>query len=474
MRRELEDYVDSLGLDAYLVGGALRDELLGLESKDADFLVPGVDTEGLKEALAPHGRVEDLIVAGRLVGARLYPRDKAIRRLAPAGIEFAPPRKEVSTGPGRHDFEIVADASLSVEEDMRRRDFTVNAMAQRLATGEIVDPLGGRRDLERRVLRTVSASSFAEDPLRVVRALRFVSQLGFDLDDATLDQMRAEAASVRLVSGERIGGGLAADGMGELSKLLLGSEPARALRLARDTGVLVELLPEFKRAIGFDQESRYHALTVDEHTFEVVQAAADRKFSLAVRLAALFHDLGKPYVAWRGTDGRLHYYAKPGFSDKSHEQVGCELAQSALSRLRYPNALRARVIRLVRHHMFQLGKGDALRARRFLSKHGDEVAFELVDHKEADYRGKPGAGGAPPTEDIAKLDRFRAVLRRERRHPHRLADLVVDGNDLIGIGFNPGPELGHALRELLRDVVDDPSRNTRPALMKRARAKLRG
>ena len=473
MRRELEEYVDKLGLDAYLVGGALRDELLGHESKDADFLVPGVDTDGLKEALAPHGKVEDLIVAGRLVGARLYPRDKTIRKLAPAGIEFAPPRKEVSTGPGRHDFEIVADAALSVEEDMRRRDFTVNAMARRLSTGEIVDPLNGRKDLERRVLRTVSPSSFAEDPLRLVRALRFVSQLGFDLDESTLKQMRAEAKAVRLVSGERVGGGLAADGMGELSKLLLGKEPARALRLARDTGVLVELLPEFERAIGFDQESRYHSLTVDEHTFEVVQAAADQDRSLAVRLAALFHDLGKPHVAWRGTDGRLHYYAKPGFSDKSHEQVGCELAQSALSRLRYPNALRARVLRIIRHHMFQIGKGDSLRARRFLARHGDEVAFELLDHKEADYRGKPGEHGKPPLEDIEKLDRFRALLKRERKQPHRLADLAVDGNDLIELGFKPGPALGHVLRDLLREVVDDPAKNTRAVLLRRARAKLR-
>jgi tRNA nucleotidyltransferase (CCA-adding enzyme) len=473
MRRELEVYVDSLGLDAYLVGGAVRDELLGHESKDADFLVPGVDTDGLKRALEPFGKVEDLVVAGRLVGARLYPRDKSIRRLAPAGIEFAPPRKEVSTGPGRHDFEIVADASLSVEEDMRRRDFTVNAMARRLRTGEIVDPLNGREDLERRVLRTVSPASFAEDPLRLVRALRFVSQLGFDPDESTLEQMRKEAKAVRLVSGERVGGGVAADGMGELSKLLLGKEPARALRLARDTGVLVELLPEFERAIGFDQESRYHSLTVDEHTFEVVQAAADQGRSLAVRLAALFHDLGKPHVAWRGTDGRLHYYAKPGFSDKSHEQVGCELAQSALSRLRYPNALRARVLRIIRHHMFQIGKGDPLRARRFLAKHGDEVAFELLDHKEADYRGKPGRDDAPPLEEIEKLDRFRALLKRERKQPHRLADLAVDGNDLIELGFKPGPELGHVLRDLLREVVDDPAKNTRAALLRRARAKLR-
>ncbi len=475
MRRELEDYVDSLGLDAYLVGGAVRDELLGLDtSSDADFLVPGVDTESLREALAQYGKVEDLVVAGRLVGIRLYPRDKTIRRLVPAGIEFAPPRKEVSTGPGRHDFEIVADSTLPVEEDMRRRDFTVNAMARRLATGKIVDPLNGRDDLERRVLRTVSPTSFAEDPLRLVRALRFVSQLGFDPDDSTLAQMRAEARSVRLVSGERIGGGLAADGMGELSKLLLGREPARALRLARDTGVLVELLPEFERAIGFDQESRYHSLTVDEHTFEVVQAAAAQNFSLAVRLAALFHDLGKAHVAWRGTDGRLHYYAKPGFSNKSHEQVGAELAQSALGRLRYPNALRARVLRIIRHHMFQLGKADALRARRFLAKHGDEAAFELVDHKEADYRGKPGLLGEPPLEDIEKLDGFRRLLRRERKQPHRLADLAVDGNDLIKLGFEPGPELGVVLRDLLHEVVDDPEKNTRAALLPLARAKLGG
>jgi tRNA nucleotidyltransferase/poly(A) polymerase len=396
-----------------------------------------------------------------------------VRSLARAGIEFAPPRKEVSTGPGRHDFEIVADASLSVEEDMRRRDFTVNALAKRLATGEIVDPLNGRADIEGRLLRSVSARSFAEDPLRLVRALRFVSQLDFDVERGTLRQMREEAASVELVSAERIGGGLAADGMGELSKLLLGDQPAKALRVARDTGVLVQVLPEFGPAIGFDQESRYHDLTVDEHTFAVVQATADAKRALAVRLAAVFHDLGKPVVAWRGTDGRLHYYARPGYSDRSHEQVGAELAGVALRRLRYPNALRDRVCRIVRHHMFQVGKGDSVRARRFLAKHGDEVAFQLCDHKEADFLGKRGSDGPPPVEEVEQLHRFRRLLERERRQPHRLADLAVDGRDLLELGFEPGPALGRTLHELLRDVVEDPTRNTRPALLERARAKLR-
>jgi tRNA nucleotidyltransferase (CCA-adding enzyme) len=473
VREEIEDYVRSLGLDAYLVGGAVRDELLGLDSKDADFLVPGVDTEGLRAALTPHGRVEDLVVADRLVGIRLHPSDRGIRSLTPAGIEFAPPRKEVSTGPGRHDFEIVADASLSVEDDMRRRDFTVNAMARRLETGELVDPLGGKADLEARRLHTVSPQSFREDPLRLVRALRFVSQLGFDPDEELLAQMREEAPAVKLVSGERIGGGLAADGMGELSKLLLGSEPARALRLARDTGVLVELLPEFGPAIGFDQESRYHDLTVDEHTFAVVQAAADAGYPLAVRLAALFHDLGKPHTAWRGNDGRLHYYAKPGFAERGHDQVGAELAAGALLRLRYPNALRQRVVRIVRRHMFSPGKGDALRARRLLRRNGDELAFDLLDHKRADLLGKRGSGGEPPPQDeIDALDRFREVVAQERSSPHRLSDLAVDGNDLIDLGFKPGPELGRVLNELLDRVVDEPAVNSRDALLARARERL--
>jgi tRNA nucleotidyltransferase (CCA-adding enzyme) len=470
MRQEIENYVRSLGLDAYVVGGAVRDELLGLDSKDADFLVPGLDTEGLRAALAPHGRVEDLVVADRLVGMRLHPRDGRIRGLTPAGIEFAPPRKEVSTGPGRHDFEIVADPELSVEDDMRRRDFTVNAMARRLDTGELVDPLGGRADLEAHRLRTVSPQSFREDPLRLVRALRFVSQLGFEPDEELLAQMREEAPAVKLVSGERIGGGLSADGMGELSKLLLGGEPGRALRLARETGVLVELLPEFGPAIGFDQESRYHDLTVDEHTFAVVQAAADNGFSLPVRLAALFHDLGKPIVGWRGHDGRLHYYAKPGFAAHGHDQVGAELAREALLRLRYPNALRKRVVRIVRRHMFQPGKGDARRARRFLHRNGDELAFDLLDHKRADLLGKRGADGEPPPhEELAALAHFREVVEEERSSPHRLRDLAVDGNDLVGLGFEPGPQLGRILHELLDAVVDEPSLNTRDPLVARAR-----
>jgi tRNA nucleotidyltransferase (CCA-adding enzyme) len=450
VNRTIEDFVRGLGLDAYLVGGAVRDELLGLESKDADFVVPGVDYDGLRAALEPHGRVEDFEVAGRRVGARLYPRDQELRRLAPAGIEFAPPRAERSTGPGRHDFEIVANPSISIEDDMARRDFTVNAMARRLETGDLVDPFGGAGDLKRGVLRTVRPRSFAEDPLRLVRGLRLVSQLGLEPDEQTLGQMRDEASSVALVSGERVGGGLRSDGMGELSKLLLGRQPGKALRLARDTGVLTALLPEFERAIGFEQGSARQHLSLDEHTFAVVQAAADAEAPLAVRLGALFHDLGK------------------ASANGKHAERSARLAATALRRLRYPNRLRSHVTRLVQAHAFPLNAIDELFARRFLRQHGEELAFDLVAHKDADLRGKHVSD-----EELEALTRLRLLLEQERASPYRLVDLAVDGSDLMELGFGEGPELGRTLESLLDAVVEDPSLNTREQLLERARERLR-
>jgi tRNA nucleotidyltransferase (CCA-adding enzyme) len=445
----IEDWVRSLGLDAYLVGGAVRDELLGKSSSDADFLVPGVDTEGLRAALAPHGRVEDLVVADRLVGVRLHPRDPRLRRLAPKGIEFAPPRIERSTGPGRHDFEIVADPTATVEDDMARRDFTINAIARRLEDGTLVDRFGGAADLREGTLRTVSARSFQEDPLRLVRGLRFVSQLDLTPDEATLVQMREEAGGIRLVSGERIGGGLSADGMGELSKLLLGSHPAKALRLARDTGVLVELLPELGPAIGFEQESDRQHLPLDEHVFAVVQATADAGDPLAVRLAALLHDVGKPVD--------LHF--------RRHAEIAARMAGEVLARLRYPARLRRRVVAIVREHPFRADElpADAVSARRFLREHGDELALDLAAHRRADLRGKAADPGA-----AAAVEHFRVLLEAERGSPHRVRDLAIGGDELLALGFEEGPALGAALERLLDEVVEDPGRNTPARLLERA------
>ena len=474
MWNSVADYVHSLGLDAYVVGGAVRNELLGLPVRELDFVVPGVGHPELRAALEPHGKVEDLVVAEQRIGVRFLPRDRAARALQPAGIEFAPPRVERSTGPGRHDFEIAADASISLQEDMARRDFTVNAIARRLATGELLDPLGGQADLERRVLRTTSPTSFEDDPLRIVRGLRFVSQLGFDLDPETERQMREWAPRLVHVSGERIGGGIASDGLGELSKLLLGTEPAKALRLARDTGALVQILPELEPAIGFDQESRYHELQLDEHLFGVVQATADAGAPLRLRLAALFHDAGKPESAWRGKDGRLHFYAHAAFDKRSHEEIGAELASTALSRLRYPTRLRAAVRRIVREHMFEVPERTLpLRARRFLARYGEQAALDLLAHKEADLRGKRLPASGPAIAELDRLERFRAAVEGERRSAYRLEHLAVDGSDLIELGWKPSPELGGALAQLLHSVIGEPELNSRVWLLAEAERLLK-
>jgi tRNA nucleotidyltransferase/poly(A) polymerase len=443
----VSDFVHSLGLDAYLVGGAVRDELLGRVAKDRDFVVPGVGYEELRAALSRHGKVEDLEVAGQRVGLRLFPRDRSLRALAPAGIEFAPPRTERSTGPGRHDFEIVASPEITLEQDMGRRDFTINAIAKRLSTGELLDPFHGADDLRAGVLRTVSEQSFREDPLRLVRGLRFVSEHDLDPDEPTLAQMREEAASVRLVSGERIGGGLTADGMGELSKLLLGARPSKALRLARDTGVLVELLPEFAAAVGFEgAANERQPMTLDEHLFRVVQEAADAGARLEVRLAALLHDLGKPDAPPAG-----------------HADAGARIASSVLGRLRYPTKLRRHVARLVAAHAFPVDADETV-ARRLLAHHGDELALDLAEHKLADLRAK----NVSP-EELESAERLKALLLEQRAQPHRLSDLAIGGVELMDLGVPSGPDVGRALTELLERVLADPSLNTRERLLEEAR-----
>jgi len=266
-------------------------------------------------------------------------------------------------------------------------------------------------------------------------------------------QMRAGATGLSHVSAERIGGGIKADGMGELSKLLQGRTPERALLLARDTGVLTQVIPEFSSAIGYALGSERQPLPLEEHMFRVVQNAADAGASLPVRLAALLHDLGKPGADAEGS---------------SHAAVGARLADRILERLRYPTRVRHHIVRIVADHAFRLdGPIDGLFARRFLAEHGDELALDLIGHKTADLGSKPVT--EHELESLASLGR---LVEAERSQPHRIADLAITGDDLQTIGFLEGPDLGRVLRTLLGDVLDDPTRNERAWLLERAAQEL--
>ena len=280
-RERILHHVARMGLHrAYEVGGAVRDELLAelrgepFAAKDVDIAVVGNTFEELLALCRAEGSAAELVVARQRVGVRLTapwtPRE---------GVEFALARTEVSTGASRHQFAIDTHPGVTIEEDLARRDFTVNAIAREVGSGALIDPFDGARDLRAGVLRTVSERSVPEDPLRVLRGLVRCARDELVPEPTTAAQMRAWAADPRRYLGQEVDE--ASTGYRwygdvplspervyqELRKLLAARHAAHALRIARETGVLAVLLPELRDSIGFDQRSRYHDMTVDEHTF---------------------------------------------------------------------------------------------------------------------------------------------------------------------------------------------------------------
>ncbi len=327
----------------------------------------------------------------------------------------------------------------------------------------------GRTTSQARVLRTVSPTSFAEDPLRLVRGLRFVSQLGLDPDETTLEQMRAEAEGVELVSGERIGGGIAADGLGELSKLLLGTQPAKALRIARDTGVLVAAAAGVR---GGDRLRPGEPLPRPDRSTSTRSRSCRRRPTHGVPLARPARGALPRSRASRTSPGAARTGActttrSRAMRSAATSRSSAELADQALARLRYPTELRQRVVRIVRAHMLDIGRSDPLRARKLLARYGDGMLCDLLDHKEADLRGK---GEAPSGDDLAEA---RAAARRGRARSVEARTVCAisrsSGDDLIALGYTPGPAIGQTLHDLLDDVVDEPELNTRRRAARRGR-----
>ena len=456
-----DHFITSLNFpESYRVGGSVRDELLGRKPKDADYVIREVTLTDLTLAIGRAGAKPTPLKLrdGRIVGSRAALRGYGL-------IEIILPRKEVSTGPGHRDFEIIVDPNVTLAEDAVRRDFTINALYKNVHTREVVDPLGVGRDcIENRIIETTHEDSFRDDPLRILRAARFVSVLpGFSLRESTYAEMRRHADACHGLTDKGVSG----TAFDELCKLLMGRRPAKALRILRDTGALAILLPELDAMIGFEQESRYHDMTTDEHTFAALDAAAGMHLDLRVRLALLFHDAGKPESAWTGPDGRLHYYANEDFNTEDHEAIGARLAHDALTRLNTPAKLRRDVVTLIERHMVPLsGKVKPAKVRRWRAELGDDLLADLLKHRLADAMGK-GTIDNEALMRIAKMEQVREDAVR-RHVPASVKELPISGRDLMALGLE-GPAIGKVQRQLLHEVVSQPSLNDREWLLERAR-----
>jgi tRNA nucleotidyltransferase (CCA-adding enzyme) len=433
--------------EVYAVGGAVRDRVLGVEAPpfDDDFLVRGVPFEDVTRILGSHGAVQ---FVGRSFG---------VLKFSPHGsgrvVDLSLPRTERSTGTGHRDFEVDFDPDLPVEEDLGRRDFTMNALARNLATGELVDPHGGCADIEARIVRMIFPRAFEEDPLRILRAARFAAQLDFEIEPATREAMAEASDLVDTISAERVGD--------EWDQVLVRCpSPGIAIEIQREAGALGPWMPELLEGLGVDQRP-FHKEDVYHHGLTTCDRAP--RGNLEVRWAALLHDLGKARTRRevRERDGTT----RPAFY--GHERVSAQLARTVLNRMRRAKERIARVIHLVAEHMYYYdGQWSDGTVRRFIRRVGRDRLDDLFSLREADRAAK----GDAPRDDLQDELEARIAGVIEADEALGIGDLEVDGREVMReTGLGPGPEVGRVLRALLESVLDDPSLNRKEELLRLAR-----
>lgn len=433
--------LEDAGYEAYVVGGAVRDAILGCVPHDVDIATNATPNE----------------VAAVLDGAGVAHVDAAsdfgtVVALLEEEYEVTTFRKDLGYSDSRHPDGVLF--SDSIEEDLGRRDFTVNAMAYRPATERFVDLFNGAKDLEEGVVRTVGepAARFAEDPLRILRALRFSISKGMTIASETSEAMNAMAGALAFVSKERK--------TQELRKML-SSNALAAGQLLKHKDVLFAVVPELKAEDGCTQRSKYHWHGVLEHSLSVADALAGEKFVL--RLAGLLHDVGKPSVKSVGKDGFEHFVGHPAESAKIAKQV----VENSLCLTRKESD---ELLWLIENHdksMFQTPKAFS----KALRTSSVEYLKDLAVLQEADFADHVIPEGMSKAALDAWHVPFEAKMSRigEAEHLLGVEKLAVGGRDLIGIGFKQGPAIGSALEELLSSVMSKEVPNERAALLERAR-----
>lgn len=438
------------GGKVYAVGGAIRDALLQEQPKDIDLMVSGLPGEQVDHILSSlPGRVD---LTGKRFGVYRY-------KVNGQEVEVALPREDAYAESGRGKGVITVDHNLPIEQDLQRRDFTANSMAVDLDTGHLIDPYGGAQDIERNVLRTTHPDSFREDPTRTIRALTMHGRYGLMPDERTRHELETHGHLVRHESPDALNK--------VIDKMVSSRNPAGAVRLAQETGTLQHFFPEVSNGWSFDQNNAHHAYPLGEHTLHVLDNVSKITDDTDQRLAALYHDVGKPASAWVNPEtGKNHYYQGPNGEGANHEEVGAKMVHDRMRALNYPVTRINRVSQLVAGHMFP-SFNSPRGARRFLNKHG-ENADALLNLREADMGGK----GQSQEEMAAKTsaDKMRDLVgeARQGNAPTDLSALAINGSDLMAAGIPQGPQIGNVLRSLMSDVVENPQLNNRETLLQRA------
>lgn len=425
--------IQNAGFEAYVVGGCVRDSILGRTPGDWD-ITTSARPEQVKQLFR---RTIDTGIQHGTVTVML---DKE-------GFEVTTYRVDGKYEDSRHPKEVTFTPNL--EEDLKRRDFTINAMAYNETEG-LIDIFGGMADIEAKWIRCVGnpEERFGEDALRIMRAIRFSAQLGYEIHEDTITAIRKLAPTLQKISAERI--------QVELTKLLTSAHPD-TLREAYEYGITKVILPEFDIIMETPQKHKHHKYSVGEHTLHALVEIAPEK---NLRYAMLFHDIGKPQTLTVDEDGTTHFHGHPA--------VGEEIARRILRRLRFDNDTVSVVTRLVRYHDYGNGVTPDLRiVRRAVNRIGEDIFPLLFPVRRADILAQSEYMRA---EKLENLELWKTLYQEMllKKQCVSLKTLAVTGRDLIAMGMKPGRELGEILQKLLELVLEHPEWNTREILLQKA------
>lgn len=434
------------GYEAYIVGGCVRDSLLGKQPNDWD-ITTSAKPEEVKAIFhrtidtgIQHGTVTVLVDREILDDGRGSPASHT-----DYAFEVTTYRVDGVYTDHRRPESVCFTASL--EEDLKRRDFTINAMAYNPEQG-VIDIFGGQKDLEKGIIRCVGEASerFDEDALRILRAIRFAAQLDFVIENQTREAMRDQAKFLKDISAERI--------CTELTKMIVSKHPER-LEEAYELGLTNIFLPEFDRMMQTPQNNPYHLYDVGRHTLQVMRAVSATP---VLRYAALLHDVGKPECKTTDETGVDHFYG--------HQELSAKMARTILRRLKLDNDTIDQVCRLVRNHDYGLsGDGPGMKSfRRFVAQLGAEHFADFLEIRKGDMAGQSAYHLEQRRQVIAHMEAMYAEII-EQKQCLKLSELEISGKDLIAIGVKPGPDMGRILKALLDQVLEEPELNTREQLL---------